>query len=393
MGETVTQTRLPFVAPETALAAAGAVWVDLRSPGEFADDHAPGAVNVPLFDDDERALVGTLYRRRSPEVAFEAGRAITVTKVAELVSGVAEAAGWTPAEGDLTARVERFCADGIAGLDGALEPHRCDAVPERPVLVSCARGGLRSRSVLALLRELGLARAVGVEDGYKGYRRAVRERLAAWEAPPCFVLRGLTGVGKTLVLRALEQQRPGWTLDLEGVAGHRSSILGMVGLAPVTQKTFETRLRERLDAGFPGRVVLEGESRKVGDVTLPAPIWDALQRGTNLELTAPLDRRVAVLIDDYLADEANRAHLARQLPFIEERLGARKWGGVLVDLLETHREEELVALLLERYYDPLYRHSERGRTYAVSIDTRDPERAAHDVASWIEEHRGSRQEP
>jgi len=213
----------------------------------------------------------------------------------------------------------------------------------------------------------------------------VLAELEGWQAPPSFVLRGSTGVGKTLVLRAIEQVRPGWTLDLELHAGHRSSILGMVGLEPCNQKTFDSRVAARLRAGFPGPCVLEGESRKVGDSIVPASVWRALKEATHLLLTAPVEHRVQVLIDDYLAQESSRDELRRQLPFIEERLGRTKWAGELVARLDDGREAELVEILLERYYDPLYRHSEQDYAYSAEFDTTDAQRAAERIVAWIEQ--------
>ncbi|MHC4839308.1 MAG: tRNA 2-selenouridine(34) synthase MnmH [Planctomycetota bacterium] len=238
---------------------------------------------------------------------------------------------------------------------------------------------------MAFLRALGLDRAVGLEGGYRGWRRAVLDGLAGWCPPPTFVIRGLTGVGKTLVLRELERLRPGWTVDLEGLAGHRSSILGMVGLEPRTQKAFDSGLFTRLRASAEAPVVFEGESRKVGDVILPAPVWEAIQGGHNVLLEAPVARRVEVLTEDYLERPESRGQLREQLPFIEERLGRTKWRGKLVELLDAGREGELVELLLEHYYDPLYRHSEKGRAYELTIDSSDPAAAAARVAEWIDQ--------
>jgi tRNA 2-selenouridine synthase len=384
MATTKRKTTVPTIRAEEALALEGATFVDLRSPGEFAQDHVPGAANVPLFDDTERAVIGTLYSRHSPEIAFEEGRARTRERIEALVGEVAALAGWEPPAVDLAADVDRLTSEGLEGLDGSLELEPVSAAPERPVVLGCWRGGLRSRSVVALLVQLGLDRALCLEGGYRAYRSEVRERIAAWRAPETFVLRGLTGVGKTLVLRAIEALRPGWTLDLEALAGHRSSILGMVGLEPCSQKTFESRLRARLDAGFPGPCLVEGESRKVGDVILPVTVWEALRAGTDLQLVASKEARVRVLIDDYLAREENRAHLARQLPFVEERLGSTRYGGVLVGLLNERREAELVELLLERYYDPLYAHSEKDHRYVARFDAEDPEAAARAVVEWVE---------
>jgi len=378
---------VPVVAAREVLAAEGRVTViDLRSPGEFAEDHLPGAVNVPLFDDVERAVVGTLYRRESPESAFREARERTIEKIEQLVSGIAEVAAWTPPRTDLRAKVAEMTQDGMRGMEGGLELAPRTELEAGAVVLSCWRGGLRSRSVVALLGELGLERALALEGGYRAYRAHVRAELAELTAPArTFVLRGLTGVGKTLVLRAVEELRPGWTVDLEGIAGHRSSILGMVGLAPVTQKAFESGLAARLRARTAGRpCVFEGESRKVGDVILPERVWGALVGGESLELVASTARRVDVLIEDYLAKDESRAELTRQLPFIEERLGKKKWAGVLVGLLAEERDRELVELLLEHYYDPLYRHSEGKHAYATRIDAESAEDAARDVVAWIE---------
>jgi hypothetical protein len=146
----------------------------------------------------------------------------------------------------------------------------------------------------------------------------------------------------------------------------------MVGLEPASQKRFESAPRRALARGFGRLCVVEGESRKVGDLVLPEPVWRALDaRRTALELVAPRERRVRVLLDDYLSPRKTASPLARQLPFIEARLG-RRWSGVLTGLLHAGKEAELVELLLERYYDPLYRHSEGARRYAARFEASDP---------------------
>jgi tRNA 2-selenouridine synthase len=378
-------SRLPMAEAAAVLDRRPRLLVDLRSPAEFAEDHVPGAVNLPLFDDLERALIGTLYARSSPAAAFEEGRARTLERIASFTRTFAGLAGWDVPEVDLERRVRDMTDGGMERLERALEPTQA-TVGSDHVVAYCWRGGLRSRAVIAFLRGLGRTDLLGIDGGYRAYRRCVRTRIQAWRPPPSFVLRGLTGVGKTLVLRALAERRPGWTLDLEAMAGHRSSILGGVGLVPASQKLFESRLAERIARGFDGRCVVEGESRKVGDLVLPEPAWRAIDLGVALELTADTARRVRVLLDDYLALPESRAALAERLPFIEARLGAR-WSGRLVALLEQEREAELVEVLLARYYDPLYGHSERGRRYAARFDSSDPAAAAAEIEDWIE-HRG-----
>ena len=364
------------------------VVIDLRTPKEFAEDHLPGAINLPIFRNEERALVGTLYKRESPDRAFEVGRELVAERIGTLFEGIAEAASWDLPDVDLPARVLEMTSEGIEGLEGGLTEELAEVLPERPVVFHCWRGGLRSRSVVALLSACGFRRALCLSGGYTQYRRRIITELEAWQSPGMVVIRGFTGTGKTLVLRALEQLRPGSTLDLEGFAGHRSSILGMVGLEPVSQKRFESRLAtrlRRLGAQNPGqRLVVEGESRKIGDRIQPGSVWSGLQAGINVQLVADIERRVDVLIEDYLDRDGSRAELRAQLPFIEKRLGPVIWKDRLTGLLDAGEDRELVRTLLEHYYDPLYTHSERGHEYALTLEMRDPDQAAAQLATFLD---------
>jgi tRNA 2-selenouridine synthase len=366
-----------------------ALLVDLRTPDEYARDHLPGALNVPLFQNDERALVGTLYKRESPQRAFEVGRELVAERIEGLFRRISELVGWDLPGVDLPERVREMTETGIEGLEGQLQERLVDQLPERAVVFHCWRGGLRSRSTVALLAACGFERGLCLSGGYTSYRRRVIEELEDWQAPPVVVIRGLTGTGKTLVLRALEQLRPGTTVDLEGCAGHRSSILGMVGLEPVSQKRFESKLAERLrevGRARPGGVlVMEGESRKIGDRIQPVAVWEALSGGVSVELTAPVERRVDVLLEDYLAREGSREELRGQLPFIEKRLGPVAWKGRLTGLLDGGEDRELVRQLLEHYYDPLYTHSERGQEYARTFVLDDPHQTAAELAAFLDE--------
>lgn len=375
---------VPSVTTAQLDARGDALIVDLRSPREYAADHLPRAHNVPLFDDDERALVGTLYRRVSPQAAFDEGRRIVTEEVRELVSRIAELARWSLPPVDLEERVRALTSGGLEHLSKWLETQPIAELPPRALVLHCWRGGLRSRSVAALLRSLGMQRALVLHGGYQAWRGALVRELDALTFPPVYTLRGGTGVGKTLVLRELERLRPRSTIDLEGLAQHRSSILGGVGLAPVTQKTFESRLVQRARAGFGACLVVEGESRKVGDVIVPRPLWQAMTRATHLELVAPMERRVEVLRDDYLAQPGAAEALAAPLAFLDERLGLVEGSPCLRELFARGEIERLVTLVLERYYDPRYRHGERGRHLAARFDAQDPARCAREIAAWID---------
>lgn len=356
--------------------------IDLRSPAEFAEDHVPGAVNVPLFDDVQRAIVGTLYRQVSPEAAFESGREIVRSKVRALVDEIARNIGWKPTDADVEERVVAMTSGGYERLSSELLAMKSAPPPKDPIVLHCWRGGLRSRSVLALVRALGLERATLLAGGYKGYRSWINAEIARATFPRTIVLRGSTGVGKTLVLREIERLSRRSVLDLEQLAGHRSSLLGMVGLAPCSQKMFESRLCARITRGFGDALIMEGESRKVGDVILPPSVWSALSQGANVLLETSVERRVEVLRTDYLADEKSRAELRERLPHVEQRMTRAARSPSLVSMLDAGHVDALVRLLLEDYYDPLYAHGENGREHALRVDATDPTRAAREILEW-----------
>lgn len=374
--------RLPTFSCATVLASKAQI-VDLRSPAEYARDHLPGAVSVPLFDDEQRAIVGTLYKHESPEAAYEAGLKMVESGMGERLAAIlgrsVAAEEWR----------ERF-TELAAGLREQMrEPHvlleehaDLSMLGERPLIVHCWRGGMRSQSVALLLRALGETRVGLLPGGYKSYRHWVMQRIEALKQEDfqLLVLRGATGVGKTEILRALEQRSPGSTLDLEGLAGHRSSVLGAVGLQPVSQPAFESALLQRLEALRPGPVFVEGESRKVGDVILPEALYAAMQRQPQIKLSASVAHRVELLGRDYLgetsargpADAGRLEACARALDGLRGKLGHARvdhmqarlrsgaWQGVTEDLLHEH-------------YDPLYAHGEMGRDYLAELDAAAPD--------------------
>jgi|LakMenEpi05Aug10_1017310.scaffolds.fasta_scaffold01102_2 tRNA 2-selenouridine synthase len=360
------------------------VVIDLRSPGEHEEDQIPGSVNLPLFGDEERALVGLLYKSQSPDAAFLRGIELVRPRLVRLVEEICSLAREPLPAGDPLSVFEALTRQGMAALEGQLELQRVPALPHKPLVIHCWRGGLRSRSVVALLNSLGITRAVVLEGGYRAWRSVLVERIERWEPPPIFVLRGLTGVGKSLVLRAIEAERPGWTLDLEALAGHRSSMLGAIGLQPVSQKRFESRLAQRLEQLRGPCVVMEGESRKVGDRIIPVHIFAALESGSAIELHAPLEKRLRILREDYLATPAHLPALAEAIRRLEPRLNLPEEERDLAAKLLAGAIDQVTEILLQRHYDPLYRHAERGKKYQLRIDSSDPRAAGREVLRWIE---------
>lgn len=343
------------VAPDVRL-------VDVRSPSEFDRDHVPGSVSTPLFDDQERAVVGTLYRHGGQTSAKEWGEQRVVARLGEYTRELVTALGISDAP----------------------------AASRRVVL--CARGGLRSRAVVQLLRSLGHD-VVRLRGGYRAYRSHVRSELEALEIPRPVVLHGLTGVGKTQILREVERIRPGTVLDLEGLAGHRSSVLGAVGLNPVSQKRFESLLCENIRNLRGPWTLSEWEARRLGDRQIPTRVHREFSAGVSIMITAEREQRIQQLVDDYVttpvAAGATLADIVDQLRDAVSglhsfpRIGAP---GVerLHAWLDRERFDAVAGYLLDQHYDARYRHSQETLTVDATFAITTIEDVAERIVHWIE---------
>ena len=324
--------------------------IDVRSPAEFAIDHLPGAVNLPVLGDAERVEVGTVYVQESRFRARRIGAAYVARNVAR--------------------HLETALADRPAKF--------------RPLLY-CWRGGMRSNAMATILSGVGWR--VGVVDGgYKRWRRLVVSALIESAAPINLVrIDGETGAAKTAVLQALGR-RGAAIIDLEGLARHRGSVFGdMPGEAQSPQKLFESSLFDVMRRAGDGPIVIEAESAHIGRVALPRRVWRAMAESPRIALTAPIEARAARVVGDY-QDFIERPGLVavaieRLRPFhpkaqIEEWLAQAAvgdWRALAVSLMRDH-------------YDPLYA---RGRTRrpapmaTVALDRIDEE-AIEQAAEQIE---------
>jgi tRNA 2-selenouridine synthase len=293
--------------------------IDVRSESEFAEDHLPGAINCPVLDDTERALVGTQYKQESPFAARRRGAALVARNIAR-----------------------------------HLETSFSDKPRDWKPLVYCWRGGQRSAAMTHVLARVGW-QARQLEGGYRAYRRAVVQALA--ELPAQFEFRvicGTTGSGKSRLLRALERHGC-QVLDLEDLAHHRGSVLGGLPQRPQpSQKRFESRIWERL-RGFDPRctVFVESESRKVGDLRVPDALIERMRGAACLRLELPLAERIRLLRDEYLHLEQDRATLERQLDCLAPLHGREKVQG-WKQLAAGGAWPQLVERLLLDHYDPVY---------------------------------------
>lgn len=311
----------------------GALLVDARSPSEYAESTIPGAVNIPLFSDEERARVGTVYKVDGKVAAKRLGMELVAPRIPAMVDRAAAALA--------------------------------KAAP--PVLVFCWRGGMRSMALTAFLNLAGVP-ARQIIGGHKAFRSHVTEFFDGGDWGRLLVLRGLTGVGKTRLLHRLREE--GYpVLDLEGLARHRGSAFGGLGLGGQPgQKAFEAALWDELRRIPKGSWALaEGESRHIGRLVLPPQVHASLQVETTLWVNASLEHRVGVILDDYPARDELKAAFARPLKGLRERLGTEHVERML-GLLEQGRWEELTRELMVLYYDPLYAHTRPENRVEIGIE-------------------------
>jgi tRNA 2-selenouridine synthase len=298
--------------------------IDVRAPDEFAHDHIPGAINLPVLSNAERAQVGTIYKQDSPFMARKLGAALVAQNAAHHLQ------------------------TALADKPGGWQP-----------LVYCWRGGQRSGSFATILSQIGWRVAV-LEGGYKSWRQLVRTQLYDTAFPaPVVLLDGGTGTGKTDILTHAARQGA-QVIDLEALAHHRGSIFGGIGGQP-SQKLFETRLAQQVIQLDPARpVLIEAESNRIGAIRLPPALWDAMRAAQVVTVTATLEARTQFIARRYhrIAQDADGIrHTLETLRKHHSRALVAEWQSL------AHDPAALAQSLIVHHYDPRYaRVSRQGRT-------------------------------
>jgi tRNA 2-selenouridine synthase len=289
--------------------------VDVRSPAEFAEGHISGALNIPIFNNDERAIVGTIYKKKGRIPAIEKGLEIVGPKMAHFA----------------------HTAVGIA-KSGQL-------------LVHCWRGGMRSESMAWLFERVGIE-CFTLQGGYKSYRNYLLDKVG--DLPHLIVVEGHTGSGKTEILLRLKDSGE-QVIDLEGFANHRGSAFGGIGQEsqPTTQQFQNDIFDEVLTFDLLKRVWIEGESQTVGRVFLPDPLWDSMNKAKCIEIQIPRIERISRLVNVYgtLSNEL----MENAIRGLVKRLGIQRMNEILL----CYHEQKLyeVADQLLEYYDQTYQYS------------------------------------
>lgn len=368
-------------------AAGPAALIDVRSPAEFEEYHYPGAVNASLLRDDQRAIIGTIYARVGAESATGRASVFIRERLPELLAVVQRALpeGVTlpvPEAMPLFDAIVERVRSGPGQLESLARPLSEAPESDRPVVhVTCWRGGLRSLSLCLLLSGLGV-RAVQLRGGVRAWRKHDLATIAAAELPPLLLIDGMTGAGKTDLLQLIAARRPELVIDLEGLAGHRSSILGDLGLNPVTKKAFDAALAERLRGPLGAPLLLEAESRKIGDVEIPDRLWRAMKAAPAVVLEGRAEVRARRLAEEYWRPE-RIAPLEPKLEFLAGRMPAEAAERMLTAFRER-RPEAVAFELLHGYYDARYKHSSRKRTVLERFNSDDPQRCADELLAWID---------
>ncbi len=325
------------------------VFVDVRSESEFAEATIPGAVNLPLFSDEERAEVGTAYKQVSPLAAKDLGLSLAAPKLPTMLK-------------------------------------QCRELEEKgPLVFFCWRGGMRSRAVAGIMDLMGI-KTYRLAGGYKAYRQSI---VRFWQQDPLpfgvVVIRGNTGTGKTQLIQALQLRgRP--AVDLEKLANNRGSVFGAVGLGPApSQKKFEANLAEEIRALQPAKwIVVECESKRIGRVTLPNSLHQDMEQGKQLLVYDSIENRVKRLVEEYTSFSGAGPELETALNRLRQRLGNEKVEQ-LKSWLEAGAYAPFVRVLLEEYYDPLYGYPNQPHPgYHASISMADPDRALQQVGDFLD---------
>ncbi len=325
---------MPASLPVDEFLAAPGTILDVRSPGEYAQGHIPGAISFPLFTNEERAQVGTCYKQQGRDEAVELGFAIAGPKSAEFIT-----------------RAKALMQELGDGESRLLRLH-------------CWRGGMRSEAVAWVLRMAGF-QVVTLKGGYKFFRRWVLEAFEVRR--PILILGGMTGTGKTDILHELAAQGE-QVLDLEAIAHHRGSSFGSLGLPPQpTNEQFENEVALQWMALSDQRPVwIEAESKRIGLCRVPEALFDQMERSPVVEAIRSREERIQLLVEVYGRLELSSLVEATQR--IRKRLGGLRTQQA-VAFLQNHQLAEAVDLILA-YYDKTYDYDLKRRSvpfYPVEI--------------------------
>jgi tRNA 2-selenouridine synthase len=321
---------------EKALTLKNTLFIDVRSPLEFGEGTILGAKNIPILDDEERAIVGTIYRKENPQEATVKGLDLVSTKLPNLYKTMKEY-----------------------------------SMKYDHIVIFCWRGGMRSKSVCNLLSMLNVKNIYQLKDGYKSYRKYVMDFLENKMNQYKFIMmHGLTGVGKTHILDKLEAiGEP--VLNLERIAKNSGSVFGNIVFSgrPPSQKDFESLIFHMLQNAKEKYVFVECESKRIGSVRVPETVYDQMIEGHHILIKTTLKNRIEIILKDYAHHlEVNHLKIVESLNHLRKRLGNEAIDQ-LIHKIEGKDYIYVVEYLMKYYYDPLYDYSiKKYENYDLVVD-------------------------
>ncbi|MCM3717052.1 tRNA 2-selenouridine(34) synthase MnmH [Fictibacillus phosphorivorans] len=298
---------------------------DVRSPKEYDEYHIPGAKCLSIFSNDERAEIGTIYKQKSKEQAVERGLEIVAPKLPNFYKTI---------------------------------KNEMAKYPEKQVVIYCARGGMRSKSLVQTMSMLGID-CLQLEGGIRSYRKQIERTLNEYsqKAHEIIVLEGYTGTMKTKFLEKLQEE--GYpVINLEKMAGHKGSIFGRIGEEPASQKKFESRLYERLNELKKAPIlIIESESKRIGRVIVPDFLLEGKYSGTRIHINIPFGMRVQYICEVY-DPQLHKKEIEEAVLKLTNRIPSSIMSEIKEALLKQDYEK-VVSFLLENYYDPKYEYAEQ----------------------------------
>lgn len=329
------------------------ILIDVRTSKEYEEATIPGAVNIPLFTDEDREKIGYVYVNESIEKAKRMG-------------------------------IEAVSARLPFIYDEVLKNYK-----KRGKLVFfCARGGMRSSSISSLLNSLGI-NSYKIRGGYKAYRDYINESLPKLQEHVTYiVIHGKTGVGKTQILKGLKKS--GYdVIDLECAANHRGSLLGSVGLGKQrSQKLFESLIHEELSHRKSNYVFIEGESQRIGNIIIPNFMFNKMREGIHLYLDADIDFRARLLIEEYTANDNAKEQILDCLELMKKHISDENIKRYK-NLVEEEAFKEVCKELMVKYYDPMYQNSMKKYKYEKSFNIHDIKEGCFFIEQWFEDFKAS----
>ena len=333
------------------------IYIDARTKEEYNEATIPGAVNIELLDHNERKIIGTIYKNQNSKKAKLKGVELVSPKIPNLIKKINQ----------LNKKYDNL-------------------------IIFCSRGGLRSKS-LAEFSDLAGIEVYRLEDGYKGYRHYVMDKLENYDFKGRIsVLHGNTGVGKTYILKEMKKMGAN-IIDLEKIANHRGSAFGSIGLdQPYNQKYFDSLLWEELKKKDKknGVIFIEAESRRVGHSVIPDFFNKEMKAGEDLLITASMEKRVDNIYLEYIKDiESDQEKFIERVlesltaikKYIIKKAGKKSYFKLL-ELAKKGEFKKLTKILLEEYYDPMYEHSQNKiNNYKAKIIADDIENAAQEIVN------------